>query len=77
MADDGKHSGKVMPPVPEDDDDFADDPEERENEQLETSSVQRWLSPIYIVILVVGLVVGVVPFLILYTVGWMTWEAGK
>lgn len=56
-------------------DEFSDDEEELENEQLETSWIQKILSPFYLILLLIGVGVAIVPFLILYTVGWMIFQA--
>lgn len=48
--------------------DIDDDEDERENEQLESSGVQAFTAPLYLVILVVGIMVGIVPFSIIYTI---------
>lgn len=48
--------------------DIDDDEEELENEQLESSGVQKFVLPLYLVILFVGIMVGMVPFTIIYTI---------
>lgn len=58
-------------------DEFSDDADELENEQLESPLLQKILSPFYLLILVVGVGVALVPFMILYTVGWMIWDLSR
>ncbi len=56
-------------------DDESEDQDEVENEQLEASFIQKLLSPMYLVILLIGVVVASVPFLILITIGWTIMQA--
>lgn len=57
-----------------DDLDDEDDFDDEAGRTLETSLVQKLLSPLYLVLLVVFIGISIVPFLILYTVGWMIWD---
>ncbi|MCC5877260.1 MAG: hypothetical protein JJU11_13645 [Candidatus Sumerlaeia bacterium] len=61
--------------IEREEDEFSDDEDEMDNEQLETSLIQKFLSPFYLILLVIGVGVAIVPFLILYTVGWMIYQA--
>lgn len=60
--------------IEREEDEFSDDEDEMENEQLETSLIQKLLSPFYVVLLLIGIGVAIVPFLILYTIGWMLYQ---
>ena len=60
-----------------DEEEFEEDEDERDNQQLETTWLQKLLSPMYLLILLVWMGIACVPLLILYTVGWMAWQAGK
>ncbi|MCC7392396.1 hypothetical protein IT571_08590 [Candidatus Sumerlaeota bacterium] len=73
---DDKQQDDVLP-YRDDEEEFEEDEDESDNEQLETSGVQKLLSPIYLLLLLIFCGVATVPFLILYTVGWMAWDAGK
>ena len=57
--------------------DFEDDEEEMANEQLQASRFQKIFWPFYIFLFLVWLGIACVPFLIMYTVGWMAWDAAK
>ncbi len=56
--------------------DIDDDQDELDNEQMEPSGVQWALWPVYIVLFAFWICVATIPFLILYTIGWMAWELG-
>ncbi|MEO8376939.1 MAG: hypothetical protein ABI579_04645 [Candidatus Sumerlaeota bacterium] len=77
MTDNPKEKQDGVLPYRDDEEEFREDEEEAGNEQLETSRVQKILSPIYLLLLLMFCGVATVPFLILYTVGWMAWHAGK
>ncbi|MCC6548052.1 hypothetical protein IT570_12875 [Candidatus Sumerlaeota bacterium] len=64
-------------PYRDDEEEFALDEDEVANEQLETTGVQKLLSPIYLILLLMFCGAAFIPFLILYTVGWMALDAGK
>lgn len=66
-----------VPRPDREEDEFSDDEEELENEQLDSPLLQKILSPFYLLLLLVGVGVAIVPFMILYTVGWMIWDASR